>query len=370
MNPAIRFSSALVVLAGVAQVAVTLSCQGRTATQTGYLISGRVVDPHRLRPEAAVLMLGREEDGGFGSVPVPVGADGSFTTRRLPPATYALEVVRTPNSSTKPATVVGLSLVSISAADMTGVEVTVERDTAVTGTFRMESDNAAAQWPTMIIVNAFLALDGAPLLNGAGAEGAPAGRFVLRNAFGPRVLRCGYSVTEGSPWWPTRVLLDGSDVTNVPTDFSTHENGQLEIVFTQHPARLAGTVNDRQGRPVRGAWVLVFGADRSLWQPWATTSHAVQADEQGAFRFASLPGRYLVRVLPPTAFPSERLALKQMERYASGAVSVELGQRERKMLRLAVQDPYGLLALIGLGELTIEGFHPGTLIQVTPSIGI
>lgn len=329
----------VLLLACLLAVPATLAYQEGTPTQKDHLISGRVVDPHRLRPEDAVLMLGAEQDGGFSSVPVPVGADGSFVTPRLNPATYVLEVVRTPHSATKAATVVGFSIVPLSTADVAGVTVTVRRDTAITGTFRMERDNAAAEWPPKIVVNAFLALDGAPLLNGTVAEGAPAGRFVLRNAFGPRVLRCGYTLAAGNPWWPTRVLLDGADITNVATDFSTPENGELEVVFTQHPARFAGTVTDGQGQPARRAWILVFAADRTLWQEWSTTSQAVQADAQGAFRFASLPGRYLVRALPSTTFSSERSALQQIERFASGAVPVELGHRELKTLRLAIHEP-------------------------------
>ena len=69
--------------------------------------------------------------------------------------------------------------------------VEVRRDTVIVGRFRMESDNPSAEWPPQIGVNAFLAFDGKPLLNGTVAKGAAEGQFVLRNAFGPRVLRCG-----------------------------------------------------------------------------------------------------------------------------------------------------------------------------------
>jgi hypothetical protein len=172
---------------------VTLAPQAGVPSGTGYVISGRVDDPHRLRPEAAILMLGRQTGpGSFSSTPVPVGANGAFVTAPVEPGTYVLEVIRTPHSATKPATVVGLTLVRVDAADVAGVTVVIRRDTAITGTFRMESDNPAAVWPPHMVVDAFLALDGAPLLHGQAAEGASGGKFVLRNAFGPRVLRSGY----------------------------------------------------------------------------------------------------------------------------------------------------------------------------------
>jgi hypothetical protein len=98
-------------------------------------------------PEDATLMLGRRDGDGFSSQPVRVGADGSFVTPPLGPATYVLEVIRTPNSPTKPATVVGFTPVSLGASDVSGVTVEVRRDTAITGSFRMESDNPQAVWP-------------------------------------------------------------------------------------------------------------------------------------------------------------------------------------------------------------------------------
>ena len=143
-------------LACLLAVPVTLAYQEGAPTQKGHVISGRIVDPHRLRPEDAVLMLGTEQDGGFSSVPVHMGADGSFVTKRLNLGTYVLEVVRTPHSRTKAAIVVGFSIVPVSTADVAGVTVAVRRDTAILGRFRMESDNAAAEWPPHIVVYAFL----------------------------------------------------------------------------------------------------------------------------------------------------------------------------------------------------------------------
>jgi hypothetical protein len=232
---------------------------------------------------------------------------------------------------------VGFNIVPLGTTDVSGVTVSIRRDTALNGRFRMESDNPAAPWPPHIVVNAFLALDGMPLLNGTGAEGAPDGRFILRNAFGPRVLRCGYTLTPGNPWWPARVLLDGVDITNVPTDFSAHDEGQLDVFFTQHPARLTGTVTDGRGQPLANAWVLLFSADRALWQEWAETSDAVRSDAQGTFRFVSLPGRFLVGAVASSAFSSKPAALKQIGRVAPAAVPVELRAREVKTLQLTVE---------------------------------
>jgi hypothetical protein len=317
-----------------------LACGQGGAAQSGYVIAGRVIDPLGLRPDGAILMVGTaERDGTFISVPVPIEADGSFATPKLRPATYVVELVRTPHSRTKPATVVGFSLVPVSSADVSQLTVEIRNDYTLPGGFRMESDDPAAAWPPHIVVNAFLALDGMPLLKGTVAKGAPAARFMLRSAFGPRVVRCGYTLAPGSRWWPTRILLDGVDVTNVPTDFGTHENGNLEVVSTQQPAGFNGTVADEQGRPATRAWVVAFAADRALWQQRSTMSQVVQADTDGAFRFQAPPGRYLVRALPPAALSSRRLTSQLMMRLAPGALAVDLAERELKVLRLTTNQP-------------------------------
>jgi hypothetical protein len=90
--------------------------------------------------------------------------------------------------------------------------------------------------PPQIVVNAFLAVDGIPLSRGTIADVESGKTFVLRNAFGPRVIRCGYTAPPGVHWWLSRVLLDGVNITDVPTDFGEHAGGNLEIVFTRHPA--------------------------------------------------------------------------------------------------------------------------------------
>jgi hypothetical protein len=319
--------------------AVQRASPNRYATEPGPRIAGRVVDPHQLRPEDAVVMLGREDSGGFGRTPVPLAAEGTFVTPRLRPGLYILEVVRNPHSPTKPARVVGFNIVTVETADVSGLTVAIRRDTALTGRFRMESDNPRAEWPPHIAVNAFLALDGKPMLTGTVADGAPGGKFVLRSAFGPRVLRCGYTLAPGSKWWPSQVILDGVDITNVPTDFSEHQGGQLEVVFTQHPARIAGVVTDAQGQPVRAPWVLVVSADPSLWQEWATTSNVTQGDTQGRFSLPSLPGKYLVRAVPQGTFDSWTAARRRIQEFASEGAPVEVDARKVSTVALTIKAP-------------------------------
>jgi hypothetical protein len=200
----------------------------------------------------------------------------------------------------------------------------------------MESDNPVAAWPPQIAVQALLALDGSGTLDSTVAEGAQGGTFVIRDIYGPRVLRCGYVLASGIQWWPGRVLLDGVDITDVPTDFSELQNGRLEIVFTQHPARLAGTVRDRHEQPVGKAWVAIFSAERARWQPWSAAAKAIRADLNGAFDITMRPGRYLIRALSPHTFAALRPALRDFEGLAQGAIAVAINEREHKEVSLSI----------------------------------
>ena len=189
-----------------------------------------------------------------------------------------------------------------------------------------------------IVVNAFVAAPGDSILRSAIADGAPGGRFVLRNAFGPRVIRPGYSLTGGVSWWPSRVLLDGKDITNVPTDFSQHPNGQLELVFTQYRAGIEGIVQTMDGRASPGAWVILCSSDPRLREQWATTSHAVRTDPRGRFRITTLPGSYLARAYAPNAFPTRELALRRLAEAVADATPLQVGEREYKSIQLILPE--------------------------------
>jgi hypothetical protein len=284
--------------------------------------------------------VGTEEgESSFSAPRVPMAADGSFTTPPLAPGTYVLEVSHPGRLKSGEAAPEGeLRIVPATTSDVSGVVLRTRPPYALTGRFRMESDNPAAVWPSQIVVTAFVAADGAGFLGASTAEGASGGRFILRDVYGPRVLRCGYSQDGRSRWWPGHVLLDGVDITDVPTDFSTAQGRLLEVVFTQHPPRVAGTVADPRGQPVPQAWVVIFPADRAKRQRWSARANAVQADFKGVFDFASLPGRYLVTAVRPRMWLTRAGLLKDLEPLSRGATAVELKDRERTTVTIHIKD--------------------------------
>ena len=185
--------------------------------QHRYVISGRVVDPLGLAPAEALLSLGYDRDGtGYGA-PVPMTPTGAFVTQVVYPGTYVLMLVRTPYSATQPPMPVGLTVVQVGNQDLSGVVVTVRRDFAIHGRVRA---GAAAVSPANVYVSACLVQEGVRRAACRPVQISADGTFVLRNAFGLRLL-------EG----PRGVFLDRKDITRVPTDFSTLGKANLEIVL-------------------------------------------------------------------------------------------------------------------------------------------
>lgn len=334
---ATSLSARLAFALGVAAAAASGACAPGPDVPRGAVIAGRIVDPQQLRPDGARLRV--RHHGPFTETHEVVrpAADGSFATPRLPPGPYVLELVRT--TQVGPAdNVIGVRFVELAASDVRGVTIDVRRDTAVIGRFRMLTDDPRAQWPDYMTVAAYIAIDGRELLVPIYADGGPGATFVLRNAFGPRILRCYYRNAGGSRWWPLRVLLDGRDVTNVPVDFSGHPESRLEVVLTQHPARLTGTIVDRQGRPRRMAWITVAGDDPATRQAWATMADATQGDAAGRFSIELPPGTYRVRALPEETFPHLSATRAQMSRVYAGGVVVRLSERETQHLAVTLDD--------------------------------
>ena len=305
------------------------------------IISGRIIDSRGGPPALGLeLTVGAEQDdSSFSSTRVAIAADGSFTTAALAPGTYVLQLSH-PGRVTpgEPAPEGELRTVRITTADVSGFVLRTRPPYALTGRFRMESDNPAAAWPPTIGVSAFVAVDGAGFLGASTAEGASGGRFILRDVYGPRVLRCGYRQDGRSRWWPGHVLLDGVDITDVPTDFSAAQGRRLEIVFTQHPPRVAGTVTDSHGHRVSQAWVVSIPADPAVRQRWSARANVAQADVKGVFDVASLPGRYVVAAVRPRMWLTRDDLLKDLERLSRDATAVELKDRQRTSVAIRVTD--------------------------------
>ena len=190
-------------------------------------------------------------------------------------------------------------------------------------------DDPGAPWPPYIHVVSIPVGDD-PSQQHVTSEGAPDGGFILRDAFGPRILRPGWTPAPGTHWSFAAVLLDGVDVTDVPTDFSKKPDAKLEVVFTQHPAVIEGTVTTASGEPAAGAWIVEMSANPALW---GTTTYKFQAGRDGRFSTRLHPARYLLAALPATPYQVQPI-LGDLSVLAARATPVTAVERERAVVQL------------------------------------
>jgi hypothetical protein len=326
-------------LAAIAITAATIAPLASQPVPTGgrgAIITGHIVDPHQLRtPDMTLLMWYQTRPYASSGDPIPLAADGTFVTPPLLPGTYVFEATRA--SSSAAADLRGVAVVGVGVSDVSNVRLELRRPTVLTGRYRMESDDPEARWPSHMYLIANLALDGLDLGTSHVFEGGPNGTFVLRNAFGPRILKYGGGQEPGRSWWPARVVLDGKDITNVPTDFSRHEGGALEFVLTQHPPRLEGTVTDAYGRLAGLAWVVAIGADRGATQPWSARTFIERSGPTGRFSMPVTPGRFRIHALPGGAFQRIEEGRYGLSGIGPGGTPVTVQPREQKTVALTLQ---------------------------------
>jgi hypothetical protein len=292
-----------------------------------FTISGRVINSRGEPPTDLTLMVGHDEDDGFSASGGPLNADGTFTARDLAPGRYVLEVGPASEPFEIPAGFEGgLAVVDIGTADVTNVLIRTHPSVSVRGHIRYEAIDPAAPRPTMIVLLPSLAVSGVGIGgNVQSVRVADDGTFELRSVFGPRVIRAGWMASDARPpWLPGAVLLDGRDVTNVPTEFERHPGAELEVVFTQHFTGLRGVALDVAGLPTGDAWIIVFSSDRAQWESWSTTTQIVRSNANGWFGLNAPPGKYLIAALPAETFRSTTEAQKDFGELARLAVPVQI----------------------------------------------
>lgn len=175
-----------------------------------------------------MLAVGYERDGVAMSYPVTIAENGTYATNTLISAKYVLTLFRDPYTPGRKSTPIGLTIARLENGDLTNVNITIRQDVTVQGRLRRQQ---GTPWPSSVVVNACLGEEGLRFADCQVADVSQGGRFVLRNPFGLRVLQLGLVSPPGMRYEAPRVLLNGRDVTNIPTDFSADPAADLQVIL-------------------------------------------------------------------------------------------------------------------------------------------
>lgn len=243
---------------------------------------------------------------GFGS---GLDQSGNFTIRNVTPGSYELVVDHSPPDARPGPTgrVQGREMatmrVDVTTADIDGIQLTTSPGATVSGQIVFEE-------PPPQGVRVQLNLQPAQIRNyGSGPIEVKDQVFTASDVFGPMLIRGNVlgavsrtAPTGGAPpvtWALKAVLLNGKDITDVPTNFTGVQGKDLQVVFTSRAASVEGRVLDDAGQPVRGAMIMVFSTDEEHWTPSSSRiRNGFTPTEEGRFEVRGLrPGRYHVVAL-------------------------------------------------------------------------
>ena len=118
----------------------------------------------------------------------------------------------------------------------------------------------------------------------------------------------------------------------------------IQVVLTDRITRLTGTVRDENREVVSDHTVVALSADAMSRRPRGRHVRLAYPDLNGQYQIQGLPaGLYLVAAAEEIN-EIDLYEMEILERLASGAVPVLLGQGETTTLDLTVDNPGGQLA--------------------------
>jgi hypothetical protein len=277
------------VLVGVGKDATDVTfalAPARMVTVSGHVTAGG-------QPVARVNVMLLQTQGGDLRAMIPAnatsGPDGAFSYRNVPAGTYVLQGFG--------ADAFGSTFFTVPATDdataLTDVAVMLRPLTTARGHITFEGGTPP---PLGQVYAGFLPTDFASGPAGGNRIGGPPnadGTFAIGHLAWTGVV----SIMAPAPWRMKSVTLDGRDITDVPSDFQSHDVSGLDVVMTAGVGSIAGTVLDGAA-PAANSYVFVFPDDSAKWVYPGRLLTGRLSNAQGVFNVAGLlPGGYLVVAL-------------------------------------------------------------------------
>jgi hypothetical protein len=132
------------------------------------------------------------------------------------------------------------------------------------------------------------------------------------------------------------ISYERRELIDLPFDVGTENIADVELVFSNTPAQISGTIADASGRPLADATVMLFPADKKMWTPGATGIRSVQSAADGRYQFRrSRAGDFLI-VAADDVEPNQWFDPRFLERIADKATRVKLSLGDTQTIDLRV----------------------------------
>jgi hypothetical protein len=312
-------------------------------------VSGTIVDS-RGRPIAAAIggLMAQEAYGVPFGVPFaqPV-RNGTFRIPNVMPGAYMLSLRGGADGVPFNESEATIMPVIVNSSDVT-VAVVLSAGWSISGRVVVEESPASSRRPDGLFLRAApLIRDYGPVFSGDRDSGRVKedGTFSVKGLYGQ--ARLIVNVPDG--WIVRAIRVAGRDVAGKPIEAPNGETlAGVEVVLTNRPPRITGTVTDAAGSPAAAGTVILFSDDRERWfdplsvpmRPNSTEFiRAARPDQAGSFQMNSIPpGEYLAIAVDyaPDRIWFEPSYLDSLRSYAQ---RVTLADGETKMLTLKLVTP-------------------------------
>ncbi len=329
-------ATALTIGAGQNLIAIDISLS-RTTT---YRVTGRLVTPSN-QPSTitSVQLWPSQKSRATISVPLaaPVDGNGQFEFSNVADGDYVLQAYRGRlNAMTEGE--FGAVAVTVSGSDVTDLTLPTSAGSRITGTIVIDAQDPGRQ-PSRANIEISPVpgdLDLAPAANWATAGVGPDWRFSFAGVSGPRRL-----VPTQLPvgWAVKTVRVNGVDLGDRPVLFGSDDQSlaEVEIVLTDRPSELQGSIVGPATGATAGTSVVVFSPERERWYPMTRYVRRVAARADGTFSISGLPpGGYYVATLVGSG-GDDWQDPDALEALISRATFVMIDEGQRAMVRISSQ---------------------------------
>src|SRR4051812_33523691 len=264
----------------------------------------------------------------------PVGADGAWRIKNVPPGEYELSASAQGPQGREAASMT----IVVQGADVEGVMLTTQAPITVNGEIAMESGALVPDPPSGRLRISVETIGDQPqtliALSDDNGLVKSDGRFTFKSVSGSSVVRV-QALPRGMSL--KSVELDGREVVDGVLELKGGQTVDgLRLVVTDRFPIVTGTVTDDRAAAAEG-FVLVFPADESRWVGITDNTRLARTTAQGAFRLGTVrPGDYFAIALPSimpsqTADPEFLASLKDR----ATRITISEGQAAPIPLKLA-----------------------------------
>jgi protocatechuate 3,4-dioxygenase beta subunit len=267
-------------------------------------VSGTALDSHRQPLTGRNISLGQEFRGPqsmmmFSNSGAPVGADGSFTIKNVPPGEYKLTVsATTPGRTATPTTIPesAAATIVVAGVDIDNVSLITSAGWSVSG--QLVAENGGP--PTMprerlSIAGRAMQPDVQP--RSVIGNGPDNGRvkddwtFTVGGLFGPVLIRP--NLPDG--WIVRAIVQNDRDITDTPIEMKSGEEFTgVQVVVSNRPTTVTGQLLDDKGNGIADGTVIVFPTEAEKWMENSRFVRSARPDQQGQYQIKGLPpGDYL-----------------------------------------------------------------------------